>query len=108
MKIIEAQSAMLTNYEVYKHLSDQKQRHDALILDNVYAEGDRESVEISRKKNMKTRPPNFLAVTKGVGRCIMLTRIEAVTNKLPGPRVLRRSSLAIEHGKGKQANTIQR
>lgn len=30
MKILEAQSAQLTNYEVYKHLDDQKERHKKL------------------------------------------------------------------------------
>lgn len=30
MKILEAQSAQLTNYEVYKHLIEQKERHAKL------------------------------------------------------------------------------
>lgn len=31
MKILEAQSAQLTNYEVYKHLTEQRERHAKLL-----------------------------------------------------------------------------
>jgi hypothetical protein len=33
MKILEAQSAQLTNYEVYKHLTEQRERHTKLLKD---------------------------------------------------------------------------
>jgi len=46
MKIVEAQSAMLTNYDVYKHLSEQKTRHDKITTSR--------------------RPGNFATVTKEV------------------------------------------
>lgn len=48
MKILESQNAILTNYEVYRHLTEQKEK---------YAQEKRKG------------PPNYETVVREVSRC---------------------------------------
>jgi hypothetical protein len=59
MKILEAQSAQLTNYEVYKHLNEQKERHKRL----------------KGNKDKGRRPGNLETVVKEV--CLSLWEFKA-------------------------------
>jgi hypothetical protein len=61
MKILEAQSATLTNYEVYKHLVDQGKRYQEIRKN---AERD-ESGHVP--KNVVRRPGNLWTLRKEVG-----------------------------------------
>lgn len=72
MKILEAQSATLTNYEVYLHLTQQTERYER-----------RESIEKTRKgrktgkkdhKDAKDRRPGNLATIVKEVRCYFAAR----------------------------------
>lgn len=61
MKILEAQSATLTNYEVYTHLVDQGKRYEDI---RKYAEKDKNG---KIPENVVRRPGNLWTLRKEVG-----------------------------------------
>ena len=67
MKILEAQSATLTNYEVYKHLVDQGKRYQDIRKN---AEPDKTTKKIP--ENVVRRPGNLWTLRKEVGRICKL------------------------------------
>lgn len=67
MKILEAQSATLTNYEVYNHLVEQETRYEKIKEEAVAAsKKERNPKKAANIKSLGSRPGNLWTLRKEV------------------------------------------